>query len=168
MQIHWKSCLNQQSLLCVCTPRVGKALIQLHPLSVLFAGRACYFAVTVKSFRWLRPPNPAFLSFPRQFLSKCCHTPNHASFLDEAIHFLPVKFCRNVRFSVPKEQEQSRKRQSPANAAFSEPWTKLHLMQKAGFGKDFMKDAFHIYTKLISTCPNNTAFQLGWKTILFY
>lgn len=35
----------------------GKLLIQLHPLSLLFAGRACYFAVTVRSFTWLRPPN---------------------------------------------------------------------------------------------------------------
>lgn len=113
-------------------------------------------------------PQTAFLSFPRQFLPECCHTLNHASFLDEAIHFLPVKFYRNVWFSVPKEQEQSRKRQSAANADYSEPRIKLHLTHKEDSGEDFMKDTFHIYTQLISTCPDNTAFQLGWKTILFY
>lgn len=110
-------------------------------------------------------PRTAFLSFPRQFPSKCCHTLNHASFLDEAIHFLPVKFCRNAWFSAPKGQEQSLKRESAANADLSEPWPKLHLTQKADFGKDFMKDTFHIYTKSISTCPKNSAFQLEWKTI---
>lgn len=34
----------------------GKLLIQLHPLSMLFAGKARYFAATVKSFTVLQPP----------------------------------------------------------------------------------------------------------------
>lgn len=56
-------------------------------------------------------PWTAFLLFSRQFLPECYHTLNHASFLDEEMHFLPVKFCRNVWFFSSKraggEQENA-------------------------------------------------------------
>lgn len=147
-------------------------MIQLHPLSAPFAGQAHYCAIAVRA--------PHALATAQCF----CHSPG-SSFLSAATLCIMLHFLmRQVTFfsceillrtlvwafccSAPREEEQSRKRPRAVGNGLSVPGVQLCMTGKVGLGKDVMKDTFHIYTKLISTCPSHTSFQLRLKTILFY